>query len=289
MKQGEVLGPSRVFGALDAIAILVAQSFMLARQRLTDHISKAVRPMAVINNLRYQLALRDRELAVLRSRVEGMEPHKRPHYTGPMRQEILLLTRLNEAPRHALPPRVVSIYGAADLMVRPHRSAHLPGAENLPAGRDEQAVVAMATGAFRQGQEPYAREGHEPVGIVLETLVPGLAGSADTPNGLVAVWAAGVAAIVLLIALANVTNLFLVRVEERRGELEVRAALGAGVGTLGRYLAAEAIVMTGIAGLLALALAHWGVPAILSLAPEPSPAPRPSSSVRWEWRPRWPW
>jgi len=96
MKQGEVLGPSRVFGALDAIAILVAQSFMLARQRLTDHISKAVRPMAVINNLRYQLALRDRELAVLRSRVEGMEPHKRPHYTGPMRQEILLLTRLND-------------------------------------------------------------------------------------------------------------------------------------------------------------------------------------------------
>jgi len=96
MKQAEALRATLALRTIDAIAILITQSFMLARQRLTDHISKAVRPMAVINNLRYRLALLERELAVLRSRIEGMEPHKRPHYSGPMRQEILLLTRLND-------------------------------------------------------------------------------------------------------------------------------------------------------------------------------------------------
>ncbi|MBI1373850.1 MAG: DDE-type integrase/transposase/recombinase [Phycisphaera sp.] len=96
MPQLEVLGASLALQAIDAIATLFAQAYLLARQRLTIHASPVVRLMAQRSHLRCQLALRDRELAVLRSRVEGMEPHRRPHYSGPMRQEILLLTRLND-------------------------------------------------------------------------------------------------------------------------------------------------------------------------------------------------
>jgi len=96
MKQVEVLGSTLILRAMDTIAILFAQAYLLARQRLADHASPVVRLMAQRSHLQCQLALRERELAVLRSRIEGMRPHRRPHYSGPMRQEILLLTRLND-------------------------------------------------------------------------------------------------------------------------------------------------------------------------------------------------
>lgn len=77
--------------------------------------------------------------------------------------------------------------------------------------------------------------------------------------------------LVLLIAVANVTNLFVVRVEERRSELSVRSALGAGVGTLARFLAAEAFVLTATGALIAIAIGIWGVPTILRVAPDTLP------------------
>jgi predicted permease len=82
----------------------------------------------------------------------------------------------------------------------------------------------------------------------------------------------GAVGLVLLVAAANVANLFLVRVEGRRREIAVRTALGAGKGALARDLLAESVVVAGAGGVFALAVAWWGVPALIGLSPDVLPA-----------------
>lgn len=65
----------------------------------------------------------------------------------------------------------------------------------------------------------------------------------------------GAAACLLLIACANVTNLFLVRLEGRQHELAVRRALGASRLSIGAELLAEAMLVAVAGTVLALALA----------------------------------
>ena len=65
----------------------------------------------------------------------------------------------------------------------------------------------------------------------------------------------GAAAFLLLIACANVANLFLIRAEARRHELAVRRALGAGRATLTAEHLSEAVLIAGAGGSLGLLLA----------------------------------
>ncbi|GMV07106.1 MAG: hypothetical protein AMXMBFR53_33810 [Gemmatimonadota bacterium] len=77
--------------------------------------------------------------------------------------------------------------------------------------------------------------------------------------------------LVLLIACANVANLFVVRMEGRRREMDVRAALGASRGALGRYVLAESMTLALAGAALALLVAYWALPALVALAPADVP------------------
>jgi predicted permease len=73
--------------------------------------------------------------------------------------------------------------------------------------------------------------------------------------------------LVLLVACANVTNLFLVRSEARQREIAVRRALGAGHNAVARYFLAESLLLSLMGGVLGLALAWAAVRIVVWLGP----------------------
>jgi predicted permease len=78
-------------------------------------------------------------------------------------------------------------------------------------------------------------------------------------------------ALVFIVAAANVVNLFLVRVEARRREMAMRAALGASRSHLAAHFLAEGLVLSLIAAALGVVLAVVGLNAMLVGAPEGIP------------------
>jgi len=86
--------------------------------------------------------------------------------------------------------------------------------------------------------------------------------------------------LVLLIACANVANLFLVRLESRRRESAIRGALGAGKAQMALHYLAESLTLSLVAGVAGLIIARWAVPAIMAVAPRSLPR---FSSIHFGW------
>ena len=91
----------------------------------------------------------------------------------------------------------------------------------------------------------------------------------------------GAVGLALLVACANLAGLLLVRFSERRRELAVRAALGAGRGRLLRQMAGESLALALLGGAAGTALAAAGLETLKALLPAGLPR---ADEITIDWR-----
>jgi predicted permease len=75
----------------------------------------------------------------------------------------------------------------------------------------------------------------------------------------------GALGLVVMLATANMANLLLANATERRREITVRLALGAGRGRVARQLLTEGLLLGGVGAAVGLVVSSWLVPAFASL------------------------
>ncbi|HEX7018617.1 MAG TPA: ADOP family duplicated permease [Gemmatimonadaceae bacterium] len=131
-----------------------------------------------------------------------------------------------------------------------------PGASKAAAAQELQIVAARLAAAYPRAFRGLRLEVRDEM-IDRGTYVVRLFGSIFVAAALA----------VLLVACSNIANLFLVRAMERRGEMAVRAAMGASRARLVRQLFSECLVLGLVAGACATMLSAWGVRLVLSLVP----------------------
>lgn len=129
-----------------------------------------------------------------------------------------------------------------------------------PGVSQEAAQSEMSTIMARlAGQYP----GNAGMGILLEPLKETAVGDVRATLLLLG----GAVLLVLLIVCANVAGLLVARMSARQRELAVRVAIGAGRGHLVKQLLVESMLLGAAGSLAGIALASWGLRALLASRP----------------------
>jgi predicted permease len=130
---------------------------------------------------------------------------------------------------------------------------------------DAASELARLRPAFAEGWADASPRWLEQAGLtaVVQPLKERVVGDVTLPLWLLF----GAVVLLLLVASANVTNLFLVRAEQRRGELALHLALGAGRGAVLRHFVLEGLALAALGGLLGLLAGAAAVDMLLASAP----------------------
>jgi len=129
----------------------------------------------------------------------------------------------------------------------------------------QQAQIEMSAIAHHiEEANPQTNQG---VGVRLEPLRASIVGDVRGPLLVLL----GAVALVLLIACANIANVLLARGIARRGEMAMRAALGASRWRLATQVGTESLLMAFVGGVLGVLLAYAAVHALVAIAPPSLP------------------
>ena len=152
-------------------------------------------------------------------------------------------------------------------VVRSRRQHYLEGIGRLKPGVSVAAANTELTSIAQrlERQYPEANKLHTALALPIREAMSG-----DLRSSILLLQSA--AALVLLIACANLANLTLSRSMSRRREITLRAALGAGRARLTRLLLTESLLIALIGGVVGVWLAAMATPRLLALNPDALPA-----------------
>ena len=172
------------------------------------------------------------------------------------------------APSFAFPDRRVDVWVPAPLMRADANAAYsFMGVSRLRPGATIAGVRAELDQLGAELERLQPNNGYGQLVSTATTLIDETVGRVT-----VALWAILAAVVlVLLVACANIANLFLVRSEARHREVALRRALGAGNCALALYFLSESTLLSGAGAAAGLAIAQGAVRLLVAFGPATLP------------------